>query len=188
MGPLRTGLSGYEITVAVRNDAIAEIVDVQFPNFGLTQKGSVPAKTVAIKVSDLNDVLRPQSGSGLVATVMLRGKGGGTTTLDIGVTTLDDDFGQPIVAQVQFGTVSVSGETVCPRLPIQALTAQDLDRDGRCEDINGNGRKDFADVTGLFDDLTTPSAQEAVSALDFNGNRRLDFADVVALFRLVTSR
>ncbi len=58
----------------------------------------------------------------------------------------------------------------------------DLDRDGRFEDVNGNGRLDFADVVLLFNhaDLIAPSGWELYC--DFNNNTRFDFGDIVALF------
>ncbi len=58
----------------------------------------------------------------------------------------------------------------------------DRDRDGLYEDVNGNGRLDFADVVLLFNhaDLVARSGWE--SFYDFNHNRRFDFADIVALF------
>jgi parallel beta-helix repeat protein len=59
----------------------------------------------------------------------------------------------------------------------------DLDGDGWCEDVNGNGRKDCADVTLFFAELEWCATNEPVAILDFNGNGRLDFADVVWLFR-----
>ena len=59
---------------------------------------------------------------------------------------------------------------------------QDSDGDGQYEDVNGNGRKDFADVVLFFDRMTWIAANEPVAAFDINGNGRIDFADVVALF------
>ena len=60
----------------------------------------------------------------------------------------------------------------------------DPDHDGLCEDVNGNGRLDFADVVLYFNQLAWCSAR-APWSFDFNGNGRLDFADVVRLFNLV---
>ncbi len=53
---------------------------------------------------------------------------------------------------------------------------------GLYDDVNGNGRKDFADVVLYFNQMTWIAANEPVGAFDFNGNGRIDFADVVALF------
>jgi len=58
----------------------------------------------------------------------------------------------------------------------------DLNNDGIYEDVNGNGRADFADVVLFFNQMAWIAANEPVSALDYNGNSRIDFADVVWLF------
>ena len=58
----------------------------------------------------------------------------------------------------------------------------DPDGDGLYEDVNGNGRIDFADVTLFFNQMSWIAANEPVSAFDFNGNGRIDFADVTWLF------
>ena len=58
----------------------------------------------------------------------------------------------------------------------------DLDDDGLCEDVNGNGRADFADVVLFFDQMTWIAENEPVKLFDCNGNGRIDFADVVWLF------
>ncbi len=71
------------------------------------------------------------------------------------------------------GVVAVPGGTGVPR---------DLTGDGTCEDVNGNGRKDFNDVVLYFNQMTWIAANEPVTAFDYNGNGRIDFADVVWLF------
>ncbi len=58
----------------------------------------------------------------------------------------------------------------------------DIDTNGKYEDVNGNGRKDFADVVLYFNQMTWIAANEPVAAFDCNGNGRIDFADVVWLF------
>jgi PKD repeat protein len=64
-----------------------------------------------------------------------------------------------------------------------ATVIQDLDGDGLYEDLNGNGRADFADVVTLFGLLPVLSGHPTIANLfDFNGNERLDFGDVVILF------
>ncbi len=54
--------------------------------------------------------------------------------------------------------------------------------DGRYDDVNGNGRKDFADVVLFFNQMTWITANEPTGCFDFNTNGRIDFADVVWLF------
>jgi PKD repeat protein len=58
----------------------------------------------------------------------------------------------------------------------------DPDGDGIYEDLNGNGRLDFADVVLYFNQMEWIAANEPVGAFDLNGNGRIDFADIVKLF------
>jgi PKD repeat protein len=74
---------------------------------------------------------------------------------------------------------------VCPAVasvPGDAGAPGDPDGDGVYEDVNGNGRADFADVVLYFNAMTWIAANEPVSAFDCNRNGRIDFADVVWLF------
>ncbi len=69
-------------------------------------------------------------------------------------------------------------------VPGGTASAGDPNHDGLCEDVNGNGRRDFADVVLLFNRLDWCTAH-APWAFDFNGNGRVDFADVSRLFGLI---
>ena len=70
---------------------------------------------------------------------------------------------------------------VPPVGPVPGTTALPLDPhgDGLCEDPNGNGRTDVADVVLRFDRTNRSAANEPVAALDSDGNDRIDVADVV---------
>jgi large repetitive protein len=88
------------------------------------------------------------------------------------------------------------GGTVPVHLPLEPIAAPpgvvpvpggaglpgDLDGDGLYEDVNGNGRQDFADVVLYFNQLSWIAANEPLAAFDFNANGRIDFADVVRSF------
>ena len=67
-------------------------------------------------------------------------------------------------------------------VPGGASTPTDTNGDGKYDDVNGNGRKDFADVVLYFNQMSWISTNEPVAAFDYNGNGRIDFADVVWLF------
>ncbi len=71
-----------------------------------------------------------------------------------------------------------------PLVPFPGIAAlpHDLDHDGICEDVNGNERRDFADVVLFFNQLDWCGENEPIEAFDLNRNGRVDFADVVALF------
>ena len=68
------------------------------------------------------------------------------------------------------------------RVPGAAADPLDLDGDGRYEDLNGNGRKDFGDVVLYFTQMTWLAANEPIDLFDYNDNERIDFADVTTLF------
>jgi PKD repeat protein len=67
-------------------------------------------------------------------------------------------------------------------VPGGAGVPADTDGDGVFDDVNGNGRRDFADVVLFFDQMAWIAANESLAAFDCNGNGRIDFADVVLLF------
>ena len=66
--------------------------------------------------------------------------------------------------------------------PGYSKSPTDPDRDGFYEDLNGNGRLDFADVVLYFNEMEWITENEPVAAFDLNVNGRIDFADIVALF------
>ena len=67
-------------------------------------------------------------------------------------------------------------------LPGYTSLPTDPDGDGIYEDLNGNGRLDFADVVLYFNQMTWIGENEPIAAFDLNGNGRIDFADIVQLF------
>ncbi|MEN6342435.1 MAG: kelch repeat-containing protein [Methanospirillum sp.] len=77
--------------------------------------------------------------------------------------------------------ITVTGPVVVPVPPSTSLPT-DPNGDGVYEDVNGNGRADFADVVLYFNQLSWIAANEPISAFDCNGNGRIDFSDVVWLF------
>ena len=68
------------------------------------------------------------------------------------------------------------------QVPGGAGVPGDLDQDQKYDDVNGNGRADFADVVLYFNQMSWIAENEPVSAFDYNDNGRIDFADVVWLF------
>ena len=108
------------------------------------------------------------------------------------------DSGAKVYSTAESGTVRIaatrSGYAVTaadgPELPVTvpgaALPPTDPDFDGDFEDVNGNQRRDFADVVMVFNQLNWIAANEPVVRFDFNGNGRMDFADVVLLFNTLS--
>jgi len=74
--------------------------------------------------------------------------------------------------------------TVSPviQVPGGAGLPTDTNADDKYDDVNGNGRKDCADVVLCFNQMSWVAANEPLAAFDYNGNGRVDFADTVWLF------
>lgn len=87
-----------------------------------------------------------------------------------------DSFGPGELHAIALATTSLK--------PVPGSPAKPTDPDGDhiYEDVNGNGRRDFADVTLCFNQMEWIAANEPISAFDLNGNGRIDFSDIVLLF------
>ena len=237
------GLAGYDIEVSIANSTIAEIASVDFPAFGITDATPPSGPLLSIRAVDTADLVQAGATNVLLATLNIRGLLEGTTSVNISVTSLDDDLGNPIMTTVISGNLTIvnvaplvnvgpgvtintadtysgSGSITDPGdsawtatvdygdgsgvLPLTLsgntfnLTyvyaqagmnspAQDLDGDGHAEDVNGNGRLDFADIVALFEHMDSPQVQNNQSAFDFNDNGRMDMADIIALFDMLVS-
>ena len=96
-----------------------------------------------------------------------------------------DGVNYPSAAGLSVSTIAYLEVFPAPRaiaLPGEARSPTDTDRDGLYEDMNGNGRRDFADIVLYFNQMTWIAANEPIPLFDCNGNGRIDFADVVWLF------
>jgi hypothetical protein len=175
------GLSGFELTVSV-NPSVALIKRVEFPGFGLNESSGAPGSNVSLKAVDINNVVKPGDTNSELAVLVIEGISTGDAALNIEVKELDDDHGNPIFAEVKPGRVVV----LLSPLPLPAQREpRDLDGDGLFEDLNGNGRLDFADVVLFFKHKDFIEVNWGASLTDFNGNGRLDFDDIVKLFKRV---
>jgi len=70
-------------------------------------------------------------------------------------------------------------------LPGQSNAPKDLNGDGVYEDINGNGRLEFADVSLFFKYMDWIKANEPAAAFDVSGNAKIDYSDLVKLFQSI---
>ena len=62
-------------------------------------------------------------------------------------------------------------------------TMTDPNKDGRFEDLNGNGRQDMQDLVLLFRNFEWLSKSSLSSRFDFNNNGRVDLADLTRTFK-----
>lgn len=175
----RDGLAGGRLTVSVDHPEVARIREVAFADaLGPTSaEVADDGSSATLAVSDLERSIEPGTDGARLATLTLEGQSSGTADLTVDVEAFDDDRGDDVDPVVDPGLV-VTGPPALDggRLPT------DPDGDGRFEDLNGNGRMDFADVALLFEHLDGDAVQLNKAAYDFNDNGRVDYDDVVDLY------
>ncbi|WP_339104812.1 alkaline phosphatase PhoX [Haloterrigena salinisoli] len=176
------GLAGGRITVSVEHADVAEITDASYHDaLELTSGPSIDGdgSSVEFRFADLENEIGATREEVTLATLDLEGVGTGTTDVTIEVHSLDDDDGTAIDTQARPGVVVVGPPPVGEG---SGRAPTDLDGDGLFEDVNGNGRLDYEDVTLLFENLEDESVRLNEAAFDFNENGRIDYDDVVALY------
>ncbi|WP_049928735.1 alkaline phosphatase PhoX [Halopiger goleimassiliensis] len=183
LSSLPDGLAGGRVSVSVDHPGVARIVDADYHDgLELTSDPSIgDGSSVEFRFADIEDEI----GTGrqvTLATIELEGVETGTTDLSIDVHALDDDTGASIEPDPRPGIV-VTGPPPIGGGP-GGSPPQDLDGDGKFEDVNGNGRFDYDDVVTLFEHIEDESVTLNEDAFDFNENGRIDYDDPVALYEM----
>jgi len=177
------GLSGGTFSVTVADTEVVEITSASYPDaVGISESPTVSddGSTASFRFADLGGAMEPEDTAFTLATVQLTGAGAGVTDIDTAAS-FDNDSGQPIDVETRSG-LAITGP---PSIGATAAAPTDPDSDGFYEDVNGNGRVDYADVRLLFAELDSNTVTSNARAFDFNQNDRLDFDDVVTLFEEV---
>lgn len=184
-----SGLSGFDMTAVITDPTVAEISGATFPPFGdagfdlSIATSTSPGTSLRVANVDLAGLVEPgATGQHELVTFDVVGiLSGRSTTLELIIRRIDDEVGNPIVATVQIGTVTVE----FPILQGKLLPVQDLNGDGLAEDMNSNGLTDFADVVDFFWAFGDVEVTGNIHVFDFNGNALLDFDDIVTLFKSI---
>ncbi|WP_148705478.1 PKD domain-containing protein [Methanosarcina siciliae] len=178
-----TGLSGYNLTVAIDDPAVAEIVNIEYPTWALiTENSTLPGTSIYLKTVDGEDSVKEGATDVVLATLTVSGNEKGSANLSIGVKRLEDDSGDSIEPALLAGTIEV---TLLSPLPDQEYAPKDLDGDGLYEDLTGNGEFSFVDIVAYFHNMDWIEENMPVEYFDFNGNGRIDFDDVVDMFAMI---
>jgi len=178
---LPLGLAGYNITILLTNESVAKIVDIQFPGWAkLSSHSGLPNTTVSMSAADLDEQINPGDTNVTLGTITIQATNPGLAHLSIKVQQMDADNGTAIYPNLASVMMTVS-----PPQPFPGYLSipTDPDFDGKFEDVNGNGRKDFDDVVVYYKKMIWISGNEPISLFDFNGNGRIDFDDVVRLYK-----
>lgn len=103
------GLSGYDITVSLTNTTAATIAAASLPGWATVgEVGTLPASSVRLTAADINDQVSPGASGVVLATLAVQALAPGTTSFTVTVSSLDDDTGAPISANVTAGTVTLA--------------------------------------------------------------------------------
>nr|WP_206731749.1 alkaline phosphatase PhoX [Halorubrum amylolyticum] len=174
------GIAGGEFTVSVADPEVVGITSASYPDsVGLSEPPTITddGATASFRFADIDDSLEPADTDFTLATLSLTGRGAGVTDIDT-AGALDDDDGGPVDVEARSG-LAITGPA---NIGSGGGSPTDPDGDGRYEDVNGNGRVDYADIELLFENLESDSVTSNARAFDFNQNDRLDFDDVVNLY------
>jgi PGF-pre-PGF domain-containing protein len=113
------GLSGFNISVALTNPAIGEIVDVSYPAWAMMPRNSsLPADTIFVQAVDLDRVVEAGAANVTLCTLTVRGDAAGTTNLTITRMVVDDDEGGQYAPETRDATLTVEGQPA----PVAAFT------------------------------------------------------------------
>jgi len=102
------GVSGFRLDFTLNDPAVAEIVAVSLPNFGLIQTDMISSSHVTTIVADLNGLINAGDTNTTLSTLNILGTGTGSTQINVVVNTMDDDDGFSVAVPISAGTVSVS--------------------------------------------------------------------------------
>ena len=105
------GLSGFDITIAIENSAVAEITGVSFPAWANPKSnGTVPSSVVWCKAIDLAN----QSGMQniVLCTITVRAVGTGTTNINFTSVKLDDTLGGRYSPSLVPSVLTVGGDDI----------------------------------------------------------------------------
>ncbi len=180
---LPAGLSGARVAISTSDDGVAEITGGSYNDaIGLTADPVVSddGQTVELRFADTESDVQSGAQNVTVGTLEIEAVGSGTTDLQVSVENMDAEDGSEIDAQERMGVV-VAGPPALGSGPAGSAPT-DPDGDGQFEDVNGNGRMDYADIELLFERLDDESVTMNVDAYDFNDNGQIDYDDVVDLY------
>ncbi|MFB6085104.1 MAG: alkaline phosphatase PhoX [Halorientalis sp.] len=179
---LPNGFSGARLTVSISDGGVAEITGASYNDaLGITAAPKIAAdgQSVELRVADLGGEIQPGAQNVTLGTLEIEAVGTGTADLEISVHNMDAEDGSEIDVQERMGMVVTGPPAIGPG----GSAPTDPDGDGLYEDVNGNGRMDYADIELLFENLDSEAVTGNVSAYDFNENGQIDYDDVVELYQ-----
>jgi hypothetical protein len=111
------GLSGYTVTVSLSAPAVAEVIDVSFPDWGsLNDNSALPTDSLWMKAVDLDHEIEAGATDIELGTVTIRGDAQGTCAVTVTIDRVDDDDGNPMSCSASAGALTVGGTSAVFRV------------------------------------------------------------------------
>lgn len=88
-----TGLSGFDLTIVIEDEAVGVFTGAELSAFGLGTVSDLPSASIRLRAVDLNQVAEPGIGPILLASLTVAGSLPGETVITIWKYTVDDDAG-----------------------------------------------------------------------------------------------
>ena len=102
------GLGGFDIEISVDDDEVAQIVDVEFADFGAIELVEQTNKFIHARGVDTNEIISPGSEEALLATLILKGQNPGTSKISCVILAMIDDSYHSIEAEIRSGNIEVN--------------------------------------------------------------------------------
>jgi hypothetical protein len=101
--------AGYDVTVTLRDAAIASVIKVELPPWAKLSDSSIRGNSIKLKAVDLDDRIRSGSTNIELATIIFGNTKQGESMIELTVNKMDDDEGNPIIPSIEAGKLTVTG-------------------------------------------------------------------------------
>ena len=101
------GLSGFRLTVRMDNPGVAQFVNMEFPDFGITDFTVISNSEVRIAAADVNDLVKSGAINIPLGTLVISSLAEGSTNVNLVVDAMDDEIGNEIAPIVNNGTLAI---------------------------------------------------------------------------------
>lgn len=182
------GLSGFALTISLSNPQVAQIQDARLTAFTGAAHVEFTSSQATLLAADFGDEVGFGSRNVVLAEVVIKGVSSGVSNIELNITEINDDRGNSLEFEIQHGLITVGDPSsgVCGFVQLNGTdaSAQDLNGDGFCEDVDGNGSLTIDDAILLARTILLLANSIGTNlAFDFDGNGNVDINDAIALAR-----
>lgn len=101
------GMSGFDIVLTEADRDIAEIINVSFGTFGLSDTRLLAFNQLRLRAVDLREIFQSDTSSMQLLTLTIRGRQPGSSMVSVTVNAIDDDLGDAVTPLTYDGEIVV---------------------------------------------------------------------------------